>query len=209
MHRLRRWLTTRRGPAIVTMLDTGFVAIDVETTGLNPGSDALVAFAAVPFAGGHPERGYSTLVNPGRRIPATSTAIHGVTDAMVTDAPSAGQVVAELDALLAGRVLVGHGIDFDLAVINRARRASGLPKLRNLALDTLRLAAVVRPGGVDFTLERVAAQLGIEVVGRHTATGDALTAGRLLVALLPSLERAGFRTVPELQWAQRHARLGA
>jgi len=205
--RLWRRLEARRGPRIETLLRDGFVAIDVETTGLDPVRDDLVAFAAVPFAHGVPATGYSTLVDPGRSIPPASTAIHGITDAMVAGAPDARELAASLDGLLAGRLLVGHGIDFDLAVINRVRRASGLRPLRHVALDTLLLDAVLRPGSRDFSLEHLAGRLGVEVVGRHTALGDALTAGRMLLALLPDLERAGFRTIPELRWAQGRARM--
>ena len=53
-----------------------FVAIDTETTGLDPGRDAIVALAAIPFVGGHarPEAGYTSLVNPDRPIPPTAQA---------------------------------------------------------------------------------------------------------------------------------------
>ena len=68
-----------------------FVAIDLDTTGLNAGRDAAVAVAVVPFRGGEPASGYETLVNPGRPIPATSTRIHGITDAELR---ALGEVVA-------------------------------------------------------------------------------------------------------------------
>lgn len=205
---LERWRSGRRGPPLAALLDVGFVAIDVETTGLNVGRDALVAFAAIPFIGGRPGPGYSTLVNPGRPIPPASTAIHGITDAMVAGAPDPDGLVARLDEILGGHIVAGHGLDFDLAILNKVRVARGLPRLRNDALDTQLLTAALRPRRLDLTLEQLAAQLGVDVVGRHTAAGDALTAGRLLVALLPFFERAGFRTVSELRWAQRRARLG-
>ena len=202
---LARWLTVHHGPGVRSLVDAGFVAVDLETTGLDPRRDAIVSFAAIPFVGGQPEPGYVTLVNPGRPIPPASTAIHGITDAMVADAAPVDRLVTELDRLFGNRVLIGHGVSFDLAIVDRERRARGLPVVKNTALDTERLAAALHPEWPEFTLDRVADHLGVKIVGRHTADGDALVAGRLLLALLPELERRGVRTVPELIWLQRRA----
>jgi DNA polymerase-3 subunit epsilon len=188
-----------------TLVSDGFLALDLETTGLDPRRDSIVSLAAIPFVGGAPGPGYVTLVQPGRPIPSQSTAIHGLTDAMVADAPSTNRVVREVEAVLDHRIIVGHGVAFDVAMLNRARRAHGLPALGNPALDTQRLTAAVNPGRLDYSLETVAAQLGVEVVGRHTAAGDALMAGRVLLKLLPLLQVRGFRTIPELVWAQRRS----
>jgi DNA polymerase III alpha subunit (gram-positive type) len=122
---------------------------------------------------------------------------------MVAGAPSVDRVIGDLDGLFDGRIVVGHGVDFDLTIINRERGLRGLPRLANPALDTQRLAAVICPQWRDYSLETVAARLGVEVVGRHTAPGDALAAGRVLLALLPLLEGDGVRTVSELVWLQR------
>jgi len=204
---LPRWLARRASPELTALREAGFVALDLETTGLDARRDAVVSVAAVPFLGGQPRPGYATLVNPERPIPPASTAIHGLTDDMVAAAPRIDRVLAALDDVLDGTpVLAGHGVDFDLAVLERERRQRGLPRLAIPALDTLLLAAALNPGWPDYTLERVASRAGVEVVGRHTAEGDALTAGRILLALLPALEGRGFRTVGELLWLQRQTR---
>jgi DNA polymerase III epsilon subunit family exonuclease len=203
--RLAHWLSAHHGPPLGTLVTEGFLALDLETTGLDPRRDSIVSLAAIPFVGGAPGPGYVTLVHPGRPIPPQATAIHGLTDAMVGDAPSADHVLGEMEALLDHRIVVGHGVEFDLAILNRARRARGQRALDNVALDTQRLTAVLRPGWLEYSLESVAAHLGVEVVGRHTAAGDALTAGRMFLALVPLLEARGFRTIPELLWAQRRS----
>ena len=94
---------------------------------------------------------------------------------------------------------------FDLALLARARRAHRLTRLGNPALDTRLLATRLHPEWRDFTLEHVASRIGIEVVTRHTAEEDALTAGRTFWALLPELETHGLRTLRELLWFQRRA----
>lgn len=202
--RLGAWLTGRRGPALDSVRQR-FVALDLETTGLDPRRDAMVSIAAIPFVESVPQSGYVTLVDPGRPIPPASTAIHGLTDAMVHGAPRLPHVLAELDAVVASASLVGYNVGFDLAIIGRERRARGLPRLRNRALDTRLLASALHPEWRDTSLEQLAARLGVPVVARHTAEGDALTAGRIFWALLPELEARGMRTLADLLWLQRRA----
>jgi DNA polymerase III epsilon subunit-like protein len=182
-----------------------FVAVDLETTGLDSRRDAIVALAAIPFVEREPRPGLVTLVQPGRAIPPASTAIHGITDEMVETAPPVRPALSALEQALGADVVVGHGVAFDLAVIGRERRAHGLPPLANRALDTMRLAAALRRDWIDVGLDAVADRLGIAIVGRHTAEGDAVAAGRILLALLPALTDLGLRTVPELIWFQESA----
>ncbi len=205
--RLGGWLTGRHSPSL-DALRRRFVALDLETTGLDPRRDAIVSVAVIPFVGGVPESGFVTLVDPGRPIPPRSTEIHGLTDAMVRDAPSLRRVLAELETLAASEVIVGYNVGFDLAILARERRARRLPRMRNPTLDTRRLAAALHPGWGDLTLEDLAARLGVAVVARHTAEGDALTAGRIFGALVLELEAHGVRTLAELLWLQRRARVG-
>ena len=200
-HEWRAALPQDRRP-LATLLD-GFVAIDLETTGLDATRDGAVAVAIVPFRGGQPIGGYETLVNPGRPIPAASTRIHGITDGMVMAAPRLGEVLDGIEALLGGHAVVGHGVAFDLAILERARKVRHRPPLPNTALCTMRLAAALHPGWMDVTLEALATRLGVPVVGRHTVRGDALVAGALMLGLLPELARRGHRTLADAVWFQR------
>jgi DNA polymerase-3 subunit epsilon len=201
--RWHEWRTTRREDRrpLATLLDD-FVAIDLETTGLDAGRDAVVAVAIVPFRGGEPIGGYETLVNPGRPIPPASTRIHGITDEMVMTAPRLVDVLDEIEVLCGSHVVVGHGVAFDLAILERVRRSHHRPPLLNTALCTMRLAAALHPGRV-VTLESLAGRLGVPVLGRHTARGDALIAGAMMLGLLPELARRGHRTLADAVWLQR------
>jgi len=210
VRRLIGWLRGRAVPVDDRLLGAAFadfVAIDLETTGLDARRDAAVSVAVVPFRGGEPMGGYETLVNPGRPIPAASTRIHGITDDAVRAAPRLDAVLDDLEGLWEDRVVVGHGVAFDLAILAAARRARGQSPMRNAALCTMRLAAALHPGWTDVTLESVAARLGVPVVARHTARGDAVTAGALMVALLPELARRGHRTVADALWLQNRVLL--
>jgi len=201
----RRW-SVSDGPALGTLREEGFVAIDLETTGLDPRRDRIVSCAAVPFVDGVVGEAFVTLVDPGLPIPPSATAVHGITDAMVAGAPGVERVLDALDGRLRDHVVAGHGVAFDVAILDRERRLRGLPPLPNPALDTRGLAAALHPEWPDYELESVAARLGVDVVGRHTAEGDALTAGRVLLSLLPGLDARGIRTVGDLLWFQRSAR---
>lgn len=198
-----------RGPSLDALLEQGFVALDLETTGLDPRVDAVVAAAAIGVVGAEPGSGYVTLVNPGRPIPPDSTAIHGITDQMVAGAPPIDRVLDALEATCTDRPLVGHRIDFDLAILGRERRARGRPPLSNVAICTMRLAAALHPTWQDVGLDAVAARLGIAIPDRHTAQGDAVAAARIFLAMIPVLRRRGITTLTDVAWLQKTANLHA
>ena len=200
-------LWRRRDPrleilGLETLYSDGFVAIDLETTGRDPERDAIVEVAAVSFVEGCAALRYVTHVNPERPIPPETTRVHGITDAMVARAPRLGEVLVRLEDVCAQRVLVGHGLAFDLAVLARARRARRMPRLANPALDTMRLAAALHPDWERLTFDDVMSRMGIGVLGRHTAEGDAIAAGELLLALFPEIRARGIQTLAELLWFQ-------
>ena len=211
MSLVRDWLAAvgRRfvpgGDPLATLIDRGFVALDLETTGLDPRRDAIVSVAAIPFVRGEPEPGYRTLMDPERTIPPESTRIHGISDSDVRGAPRLDAVLPALIEAIGARIIVGHAVEFDLAILARAARRRRRPRLANTFLDTQRLAAALFPDWSDVDLDAVAARVGVTIEGRHTAPGDAIAAGRILLALLPRLVARGVRTVGEAQWLQASA----
>jgi hypothetical protein len=84
-----------------------------------------------------------------------------------------------------------------LAILGRERRTRRRPRLRNRSLDIRALVAVLHDWR-DVELETAAARYGVPTVGRHTASGDAVIAGRLLLALLPALAAYGVQRIGEL-----------
>jgi DNA polymerase III epsilon subunit-like protein len=196
--RLWRRLGAGDPTPIDALIDPGFIAIDLETTGLDTRRDAVVAMAAIPFEGGRPRGGFVTLVNPRRPIPPASTAIHGIDDAAVAGAPPIGEALRVFDAECARRIVVGHDVGFDLAILARAR---GTAEVAATVLDTRRLARAL--GFKDTRLETVAERLHVPAIGRHSADGDARMSGGIMVALLPELRRVGVATIGQLLRAQR------
>jgi DNA polymerase-3 subunit epsilon/CBS domain-containing protein len=181
------------------------VVIDTETTGLDTRSARIVQMAAVRIVKGSvvADEPFVTLVDPGQPIPAASTAIHGLADADVAGAPGFVEAYAAFRAYVGFDMLVGHTVAFDLAVIGGECGRTGLPYRPLPALDTALLAEVANPGLAGTGIETLAAWLGVEVVGRHTAPGDALTTARIFAALVPYLRDRGIRTCGEAEAACR------
>jgi DNA polymerase-3 subunit epsilon/CBS domain-containing protein len=178
------------------------VAIDLETTGFDLRTDAIVELAAVRCVDGRVSDVYVTRVDPERPIPAESTRIHGIAESMVAGAPMLDEVLPRFEAVCGHFVVAGYEIDFDLAMLANHQKARGRAPLTNTALDCRRLAVVLHPEWKTLGFEEVASELGIGILGRHTAEGDAIAAAELLLALIPEIRAFGARTVGDAIWLQ-------
>ena len=166
-----------------------FVVVDVETTGGSPATDSLTEVAAARYRGGEMLGTYQTFVRPDDRIPPFITALTGISDAMVADAPPAGEMLASFLEFVGGAVLVGHNLRFDRSFLDHALVATGRGRLTNATVDTLALARrLVRDLVPDCKLGTLAASLRLPHQPSHRALTDVLATGDLLHALL---ERAG------------------
>jgi DNA polymerase-3 subunit epsilon len=194
-------------PTDETLLkDLAAVSLDTETTGLNVRRDRMLSVAAVPLHGSKIYRAvvFDRLVNPGHRIPPGSTAVHSITDAMVADAPAYHTIAEDLAAFCGERVWIGHNIGFDIAILRREAKLAGMPWREPVGLDTLRLYAALNPQAPDVELDAVAADLGVDIRGRHTALGDALVTAEVYRRLVFLLGAAGVGTLGEaLAFAER------
>ena len=182
------------------------VVLDTETTGLDVTSDRIVAIGAVRLHGTrvYRSRSIDRLVQPGMPIPPRSTAVHGITDAMVADAEGFAAVFAPLRAMLEGCIVVGHNVPFDLAMLRRECALAGIDWQPPRALDTLPIMVAFDPALSAFDLEDLALHFGVEVRGRHTALGDSLVTAEIYARLVPQLMAAGVRSLAEAEaYAQR------
>lgn len=174
------------------------VVLDTETTGLNVLRDRIVSVGALQLRGSMPEAvpPLDYLVHPGIAIPARASAIHGLTDAAVAFSPPFALVAPALLAYWQRRVLVGHNIAFDLAVLRHEAERIRLPfHPPAAALDVGLLYAGLRPRVASITLETIAADFDVPVDGRHTALGDAQVTAGIWCRLLPALGRVGIATL--------------
>ncbi len=177
--------------------------IDTETTGLDPARARIVAIGAVAISRGRVAGGRTLdlLVNPGGAIPEASSRVHGITDETVHDAESFPAAFRRFREFTAESVLIGYSIGYDLAVFDRECRRAGLPFHKPRSLCVRLLAKLAAPKLPDHSLETIAAWLGVDIVGRHSALGDAMAAAGIFVTLLPELRRQGIRTLGEAETA--------
>lgn len=186
------------------------VVLDTETTGLDPErGDRVVSVAGVRVRGATVRRGevFDALVNPRRPIPEASVRFHGITDALVAEAPPMSVVLPAFLRFAEGAVLVGHQVWFDLRFLAAEATALGLPPpLARPVLDTLLLSAAVHGPLPGHGLDTVAGRLGVPLRGRHSALGDALTTAEVFVRLVELLRKRGVVTLGQALEAGRRAR---
>ena len=178
------------------------IVLDTETTGLDPARARIVEIGAVKLRNGKiHEESYRRLVRPDQPIPAAAAAIHGIDDGAVADAPSFAEIWPELSAVIEGAIVIGHTLGFDLAVLKGECARAGLLWVRPRTLDTRLLAEVAAPDLAGFSLDEIAAWLGVEVTSRHSAPADALATAKIFCALVPKLREGGIRTLAEAERA--------
>lgn len=168
---------------------TGFAVIDVETTGLHPGSNhriAEIAIVHVSPAGGI-ESSWSTLVNPQRDLGAQW--VHRIRRADIALAPTFDEIAGEVGARLAQRVFVAHNAAFDRGFVRAEFDRAGLrlPGVGEPSLCTMRWGSRLLPGR-PRTLAECCSAAGVELVDAHQALADAMATARLLSCLLEAGE---------------------
>ena len=197
-----------------SLSDLDCTVFDTETTGFSPAAgDEIVSIGAVRVVGGRLRRSevFERLVDPRRPVPAAASAVHGITDELLRGQPALEEVLPLFARFCEDTVLVGHNVGFDMSFL-RAREGRTGVRFVQPVLDTLLLDAVAHPDHDEHSLEAIAARLGVDVVGRHTALGDALVTGEVFVRLLAVLQAQGITTLGQALEASRttyQARLDA
>lgn len=194
-------MTPDHPPLEARLADATFVAIDTETTGMDPRRDRIVAVGAVRFrTAGDVLEETEVLVDPGMPISAASTAVHGIADADVRGLPPLERALPDVRAFIGDAVPVAHMGAFDLAFLQRPLRAARLPTIERM-LDTAVLAARLLGPLPDLSLEALCAYFELPLEGRHTARGDARIASGLFLRLLPALHVRRAHTLQDaLHW---------
>ncbi len=181
------------------IVDVTFVALDVETTGLETYlGHRICEIGLLKFRGAKELDSYSSLVNPKRPIPADIVRIHGITEEMVRDAPVFEDIADDFLAFSEGTVLVAHNADFDLRFIAKHLREAKLELPRNLVVDTLTLARRY----FNFpsnSLGAIASRLAIDIEGGHRALKDAATTKGVFEYLTAELEIKTLKQLLDLQ----------
>lgn len=154
-----------------------YIALDLETTGLNPKRDRMIEVGAVKVRNGMVTETFQSLVNPGRALNETVCELTGITEEMLKNAPDEDEVLGEILDFIGEDVLVGHRILFDYSFLKRLAVNRKLVFERK-GIDTLKLARKFLPELESRRLSCLCAYYGIEHTA-HRALGDAGASSKL------------------------------
>ncbi len=172
---------------------SSMVAVDIETTGLNPDEDVIIEIGAVKFNGRRVLDTWSTLVNPRRSISGFITQLTGISNNMVRNAPVLPDVIGEIAAFAGDDPVVGHNVSFDLTFL---RGAGALQD--NIDIDTYELAAVLMPTASRYNLSALAQQLGVLLPATHRALDDAKATHAVFIQLVEKAKQLPLDLLAEI-----------
>ena len=183
-----------------------YVALDLETTGLNPDIDEVIEVGAVKFEEKRVIDRFQSLVKPGKPLSAFIQGLTGISEADVEQAPAFPAISEKLRGFIGAAPLVGHNIAFDQAFLQRRGIATPGP-----AYDTQDLASILLPSLASYSLVSVARALGVDHDRPHRAISDAEVSMEAFVRLLAELRRLPTPVLQEMRriadksdWSLRH-----
>jgi DNA polymerase III subunit epsilon len=190
--------------ADVTLRETTFVVVDLETTGGRPSGenhDAITEIGAVKVRGGVILGELATLVDPGRSIPPQIVSLTGITTAMVCDAPTIDSVLPSFLEFSRGAVLVAHNAGFDIGFLRAAAERAHITWPRPPVLCTVRLArrVLTRDEAPSVRLSALARLFGAATTPTHRALDDARATVDVLHGLIERVGNQGIQTYTELR----------
>lgn len=172
-----------------TMLTPDFVALDVETTGLDFKNDRIIEVGAIRFIDGKPESEFSTFINAGVPIPEHITRLTGITDEDIRNAPTFSDIAIQLLEFIGHYPLCGHQIEFDNTFINGELKRLSYPAITPQHLDTALLSRILLQPLGRFSLKHVSTHLRVSLDNAHRALHDAKASGEVAAVLVPRLSQ--------------------
>ncbi len=166
-----------------------FVIIDVETTGGSVNNSKITELAIYKFDGEKIVDEYTTLVNPEIPIPEFIVRLTGISDKMVENAPKFFEIAKKIIEFTENCVFVAHNVAFDYGMFRSEFKALGFD-FRLPQLCTVKSSRAIIPGHASYSLGKLTQNLGIKIIGRHRAGGDALATTKLFEILIKKDETA-------------------
>lgn len=160
-----------------------YAIVDIETTGGYAENHRITEVAIYHHDGMRITDSYRTLINPERNIPYYITGLTGITMEMVLTAPSFKEVAEDIYQRLEGKIFVAHNAHFDYSFLKKEFEEAGI-NWQSKKLCTVRLSRKIIPGLRSYSLGSLSESLGIEIIDRHRAGGDAEATVRIFDQLL-------------------------
>ncbi|MBT2561526.1 GIY-YIG nuclease family protein [Pedobacter sp. ISL-68] len=166
-----------------------YAVVDIETTGGHASANGITEVAINIHDGNEIVESYTTLINPKQPIPVYITALTGIDDNMLLDAPTFDDVALQIYQLLNDKIFVAHNVNFDYSFLKHHLAAAGYD-LQCKKLCTVRLSRKLIPGKSSYSLGKLCTALQIPIQNRHRAAGDA-DATSILFNLLLEYDQEG------------------
>ena len=180
-----------------------YVALDLETTGLDPARDRVIEVGAVAFTPDQVTSTLEQLVDPGRPVPDTVLRLTGIRQEELRGAAAPEVALRRLSEFVRGRQPVGHGARLDVEFLE----AAGLWDESQLILDTLDIARILLPAAGSHSLPLLSSEMGFTQPRPHRALDDADATRQLLlrlreeaVALDENLKESMLALVAPYEW---------
>ncbi len=185
--------------------DIDFVVVDVEAVSGRSIPTRLIEIGACRVHRGEIKDEFEVLLNPDLPVPRFISALTGITDEMLSEAPRFADVAERWLEFAGDSVLVAHNSNFDLTLLNQeiGRVFPGC-RMRNADVCTVKLARRIAPNLDNHHLDALAEHFGFEITQRHRAAGDALATAHIFLRLLDELEIYGVRTLAEARQFHLH-----
>lgn len=160
-----------------------FVAVDVETTGLNKETDEIIELAAIRFVNGEYKERYTTFIKPRNKVPKFIQHLTNITPKMLQDAPDRDTALKQFKNFVGKDIIIGHNLSFDMGFINYGLEMMGDFPLINDTIDTLEISRIFVPFMRNHKLGTMIDRFGLELENAHRADADAKATGELYVKL--------------------------
>lgn len=157
------------------MIETEVVILDLETTGLSPFYDKITEIAAIKYVNGIEKERFHTLINPERRIPRFITALTGITNEMVQDAPTIKEILPSLKEFLKDNIIVAHNATFDYNFLKYNFETHLQEEFKNEKICTAKLARRIHSDLPSKRLSALSEHYGIRQEIKHRALNDTIT----------------------------------
>lgn len=155
-----------------------YIALDLETTGLDPKRDKIIEIGAIRVEDGVEQAVFHQMVNPHRILEERIIGLTGITDGMLETAPDIVDIIGNFLDFCGELPLLGHHVIFDYSFLKRAAVNTGLSFQRE-GIDTLKLCRLFMPEEEKKNLEAACAWYQVKRQGAHRALGDARDADAL------------------------------
>lgn len=160
----------------IVALPDDYVVIDLETTGKNTKEDEITELAAIRYRNGKKVATYSQLVKAQKPVRTFVIMLTGITNDNLNDKPPIEKAIGDFADFVGNDILIGHNIAaFDSVFIADAYQKHLGRTLENSCVDTMRIGKKVCAGLSSYSLENLAAELGVEYQGAHRGLADCET----------------------------------